>query len=217
MRTKEDAPDYRYFPDPDLVEIEFDKEFIQEIEANMPELPEQRLVRLTERFGIPIRDAERLIKDKSVSDFFESCASHCDNTKTLNRWITRDLFRLLNDSGLTMEQCPIRPIEFSQLINLIEGGDITNNIGKTVLEEMFKTGKDPAAIIEQNDLKPIDDTAFLEKILDEVERENPDAVTLIRRGETKPIDYLIGQVMRKTQGKAHAKRVRKLVQKLLAP
>ena len=217
MRTKEDAPDYRYFPDPDLVEIEIDKEFIQEIEASMPELPEQRLVRLTERFGIPIRDAERLIKDKSVSDFFESCAPHCDNTKTLNRWITRDLFRLLNDSGLTMEQCPIRPIGFSQLINLIERGDTTNDIGKTVLEEMFKTGRDPASIIEQNDLKPIDDTAFLEKILDEVETENPDAVTLIRRGETKPIDYLIGQVMRKTQGKAHAKRVRELIQKLLAP
>jgi len=215
MRSKEDAPDYRYFPDPDLIEVEIDREFLQGIEDSVPELPDQKLDHLIKHFGIPRHDAIILTREKKVSDFFEKCALHCNDRRRLSHWITKDLFKLLNDSSVTLEECQIRPKDFSQLINLTDKGDITDSIGRTVLYEMFRTGKNPETIIETKGLKPIQDVDLLDKILDEVIGENPDAVSKIKQGITKPIDFLVGQVMKKTRGKAPAKKVRELVQKKL--
>ncbi len=215
MRSKEDAPDYRYFPDPDLIEVEIDREFLQGIEDSVPELPDQKLDHLIKNFGIPRHDAIILTRERKVSDFFEKCALHCNDRRRLSHWITKDLFKLLNDSSLTIEECQIRPKDFSQLINLTDRGDITDSIGRTVLYEMFRTGKNPETIIEAKGLKPIQDVDLLDKILDEVIGENPDAVSKIKQGITKPIDFLVGQVMKKTRGKAPAKKVRELVHKKL--
>ena len=215
MRSKEDAPDYRYFPDPDLIDIEIDQEFLQAIEDNVPELPDEKLDHLIKKFGIPKRDAIVLTREKKVSDFFEQCASYCNDTKRLSHWVTKDLFKLLNESSMTIEECPIQPKDFSQLINLTDRGDITDSIGRTVLDEMFETGKAPETIVKAKGLKPIDNIDVLEKILGEVMVENPDAVSKIKKGSTKPIDFLIGQVMKKTRGKAHPKKVRELVLKKL--
>ena len=215
MRTKEDAPDYRYFPDPDLVEIEIDREFIREIKNTLPELPDQKVARIIKEYDIPRYDAFILTKNKSVSDFFENCAMHCQDTRRLSSWISRDLFNLLNDASITMEKCPISPKDFSVLINLIANGDITDNIGRDVLEEMFKRGDSPESIIDEKGFEPIQDMNLLEKILDEVMAENPQAVTQIKKGMTKPIDFLIGQVMRKTKGKANPKKVKELIKKNL--
>ena len=215
MRSKEDAPDYRYFPDPDLIEVEIDREFLQGIEDSVPELPDQKLDHLIKNLGIPRHDAIVLTRDKKVTGFFENCALYCHNRNRLSHWITKDLFNLLNDRTLTIEQCPIRPKDFSQLINLIDRGDITDSIGRTVLNDMFKTGKDPKAIIEAKGLRPIEDTDLLEQVLDEVISENPDVVSKIKQGMTKPIAFLIGQVMKKTHGKAHAKKVSELIHKKL--
>jgi aspartyl-tRNA(Asn)/glutamyl-tRNA(Gln) amidotransferase subunit B len=215
MRSKEDAPDYRYFPDPDLIDIKIDQEFLQAIEDNVPELPDEKLDHLIKNFGIPRHDAIVLMREKKVSDFFEQCAPYCNDTKRLSHWLTKDLFKLLNDSSTTIEECPIRPKDFSHLINLTEGGDITDSIGRTVLNEMFQTGKAPESIIEAKDLKPMEDVNLLEKILAEVMAENSDVVSKIKQGSTKPIDFLIGQVMKKTRGKAQPKKVRELVHKKL--
>ncbi|UCF85668.1 MAG: Asp-tRNA(Asn)/Glu-tRNA(Gln) amidotransferase subunit GatB, partial [Desulfobacteraceae bacterium] len=215
MRSKEDAPDYRYFPDPDLIEIEIDQEFLQGIANRMPELPDQKLNHIINNFGIPRHDAMVLTRDKKVSDFFERCSLYCKDRNKLSHWIIKDLFKLLNDSSLTIEECPIQPKDFSQLINLTDRGDITDSIGREVLKEMFETGKDPEFIIEAKGLKPIQDRDLLEKLVDEVTAENPDAVSKIKQGMTKPIDFLIGQVMKKTRGKAHPQKVRELVHKKL--
>ena len=129
--------------------------------------------------------------------------------------MTKDLFRLLKDASISIEKCPISPRDFSTLINFIAEGGITDQIGRTVLEEMFTKGGSPESIIEQKDLKPIQDMDLLLRILDEVIAENPKAVTKIKEGETKPIDFLIGQVMKKTKGKANPKKVREFIMQRL--
>ncbi|MFC1868109.1 Asp-tRNA(Asn)/Glu-tRNA(Gln) amidotransferase subunit GatB [Thermodesulfobacteriota bacterium] len=215
MRSKEDAPDYRYFPDPDLLEVNIDQEFINEIRDGMPELPDQQLNRIIEKHGIPKSDAIILTKDKAVSEYFSACASLCDDSRRLSNWIIKELFKLLNDASCHIQDCTIRPEDFSRLINLLSRGEITESIGRTVLEEMFKTGSGPDSIIHEKGLKPISDYTLLGKILDEVAIQNPDAVAQIRKGETKPIDFLMGQVMKKTKGKANPKKVRELIKEKL--
>jgi len=216
MRSKEDAPDYRYFPDPDLLEIEIDQGLIDEIEDTMPELPDRRVARLTKAFGIPKADVLILTKDKGVSDFFESCAAFCSDMKRLSRWMVKDLFKLLNDAALPIEQCPVSPRDFSELIDLIGKGEITDRIGRTVLEEMFTRGGTPNAIVEKRGLRPIQDADQLVKVVQEVAAEHPDTVRRIQDGDQKPVDFLIGQVMRKTKGKANPKQLRPLIEKILS-
>lgn len=217
MRSKEDAPDYRYFPDPDLLSVEIDEEFIRKARDGIPELPDQKLNRIIEQFGIPENDAEILTKDKAVSDFFGACAPLCHDKKKMSHWIIKELFRLLNDASQKIGECPITPENFSLLVNFITSGEITESIGRTVLEDMFKSGENPEAIINKKGLKPIADDETLEKLLDEVMAENPKVVEKIKGGDLKPIDFLIGQIMIKTKGKANAKKVKELInEKLLS-
>ena len=215
MRSKEDAPDYRYFPDPDLVELEIDQVFVEEIQEVLPELPDQKIDRISGDYGIPKKDVLVLTKDKAVSDFFEKCAVYCDDRKRLCNWIIKDLFKLLKEASVSTTKCPVSPKDFSVLINMISKGDITDQIGRTVLEIMFETGQQPKAIVEEQGLRSIQDTGLLEDVLDTVIAENADIAVQIKEGETKPIDFLIGQVMRKTSRKANPIRVRELIQKKL--
>ena len=215
MRSKEDAPDYRYFPDPDLVEVEIDHEFIKKVQEGVPELPDQKIRRIIEEFGIPRNDALVLTKDRRVSEYFEECTSHCEDRKKLGTWMTKDLFKLLNETSLPIEECPITPSDFSALINLLSKGEITDQIGRTVLEEMFKTGKKAEAIIDEKGLRPIQDLGELERILGEAMRENPDAVNQVMEGNPKPIGFLIGQVMKMTGGMADPKKVGELLREKL--
>ena len=215
MRSKEDAPDYRYFPDPDLVELEIDRIFVEKIQGTLPELPDQKVDRIIEDYGIPKKDVLVLTKDKAVSDFFESCAAHCDDRKRLCNWIVKDLFRLLKEASVSTVECPVSPEDFSSLVNMMAKGEITDQIGRTVLEIMFETRQQPETIIEDQGLRAIQDTGLLETVLDDVIAENSDIAAQIKEGETRPIDFLIGQVMRKTSGKADPVRVRGLIQKKL--
>ena len=211
MRSKEDASDYRYFPDPDLMEVEIDQDMIHRIQQQLPELPDQRLKRIIQEFKVSKNDAVKLTRDKSISDFFESCAVHCKNKKKLITWILKDLFQLLNEKNIAIEKVSISANNFAQLINLISQGEITDRIGRIVLQEMFETGADPSKIIKEKDLKAIDNTDLLSAIVDEVIAENPNAIIQIREGEKKPIDFLIGQIMKKTRGKAHPQKARELI------
>jgi len=211
MRTKEDAPDYRYFPDPDLVEVELEPGFIESIEKTMPELPDQRVRRVIDAYGISKSDALILTKDRNVINFFETCASTCSNPKKLCNWIIKDLFKLLNDASLTIESSPVAAEDFSRLVNLISRGEITEHMARAILEEMFVTGEGPEAVIERKGLKPIKDAERLEEILGEVVSHNPDIVSQIKAGDTKPLNYLMGQVMKRTGGRADPRTVRKLL------
>jgi len=213
MRTKEDAPDYRYFPDPDLVAIEIDQESIQIIKDSIPELPDSKANRIIEEYGIPKSDALILTKDKGTVDYFEASARSCENRNKLGRWIVKDLFRLLKEAGVPIEKCPVRARDFSKLINIINQGDITDTIGRHVLEEMFRTGGSPEAIIDKKGLEPIQDTGVLEQTIEEVMAENPEVVSKIEEGMTKPISFLIGQVMKKTNGRAHPTKTKSLIYK----
>jgi aspartyl-tRNA(Asn)/glutamyl-tRNA(Gln) amidotransferase subunit B len=214
MRSKEDAPDYRYFPDPDLVEIDLDGEFLEKIESELPELPDKKLNRIVKEFNIPENEAIILTKDRSVSEFFGTCAPLCSDRQKLSRWIIKELFRLLNDASVSMEDCRIPPEDFSGLINMISTGGITEGIGREVLEEMFHGGGDPESIIDKKGLRPIEDKDTLEKVLAEVIEENPKVVAKIKEGDKKPKDFLIGQVMKKTKGKANPKIVRDLINRI---
>ncbi len=216
MRSKEDAPDYRYFPDPDLLEIEIDGKFVNRIESRMPDLPDRQLTRIMEDFGIPRNDAIVLTKDKEVSEYFRSCATICEDRKKLSNWIIKELFKLLNEASCNIRECTIRPDNFARLINIISSGEITEPVGRQVLEEMFTTGAGPDSIIEEKGLKTISDDTLLRKIVDEVISDNPKAVEQILSGETKPIDFLMGRVMKKTKGKADPRRVRDLIQKMIS-
>ncbi|MFC1825611.1 Asp-tRNA(Asn)/Glu-tRNA(Gln) amidotransferase subunit GatB [Thermodesulfobacteriota bacterium] len=211
MRSKEDAPDYRYFPDPDLVEVEIEESLINSIESRMPELPDQKVNRITKTYGITKNDALILTKDKSISDFFEGCAAHTVDRKRLSRWMIKDLFKLLNDASLSIEKCPVDPKNFAGLVNCIAEGQVTEKIARTVLEEMFANGGMPQAIIKAKGLSPIEDADTLVKIVDEVVKKNSAVVEKIRSGETKPIDFLIGQVMKATRGKAHPQKAREMI------
>ena len=213
MRSKEDAPDYRYFPDPDLVEFEINQELVEQIRKGMPELPDQKVNRIIKDYRISRKDALILTKDRSVSEYFERCAVFCDDRVRLSSWMIKDLFKLLNEATVPIEKCPIPPKGFSTLINLISKDDITDQIGRTVLGIMFETGKDPESIINKRGLKPIQDEERLERVLNEVMAENPEAVKKIREGMTSPIDFLIGQVMKKTEGKANPKKLREIINK----
>ncbi len=213
MRSKEDAPDYRYFPEPDLLEIEIDQEFVEKMRETLPELPDQKVSRVIKEYKIPQKDALILTKDRGVSDFFESCAIHCHDRQRLSNWMIKDLFKLLNEASIPIEKCPISPEDFSSLINLISRGDVTEQIARMVLEIMFETGEQVEAIIDKRGLRPIQDKDVLEKVLSEIMAENPEVVSKIKGGTTKPIDFLIGQVMKKTKGKANPKAVKELIHK----
>ena len=213
MRSKEDAPDYRYFPDPDLLPVAIERAFIEDIAKNMPELPDQKVRRMVEQFDIPKSDVLILTKERKISEYFGAAAAFCDDKKRLANWIIKELFKLLNESSLSIEGCRIEPEDFSHLINLVSKGKITEKIGRTVLEEMFHKGGRPDAIIKEKGLNPIQDDDLLKEMLDEVLAQNPDVANQIAKGETKPIDFVIGQIMKKTRGKADPKKVRELIGK----
>ncbi len=211
MRSKENAPDYRYFPDPDLMEVELDDGFVQQMKQNIPELPDQKRTRIIAEFGIPKQDAVTLTKDKYVSDFFGTCATFCEDRKKLAHWIVKELFKLINNAAIKIKALPISPQQFSQLINLISKEEITEHMGRTILEEMFLSGEDATSIIERKGLKPITDDAALTEMVQQTLAENPQTVEKIKKGETKPIDFLVGQIMKKTKGKADARKVKEII------
>lgn len=216
MRGKEDAPDYRYFPEPDLVELDLDETFVDEIKREMPELPDERANRFMEAYGISRNETAVLTKDREIAEYFEHCVPYCKSNKRLSAWITKDLFRLLNDHSISVDQCRIRPRDFGELVNLVDSAEITENIGRTVLEEMFETGKTPESIIKDRDLKPIQEGSVLGTLIEEAMEENPEAVAKIREGRPDPVNFLIGKVMRKTKGRADPKKVREILQEKLA-
>lgn len=211
MRLKEEAPDYRYFPDPDLLAVELEEQFIRDIRNSLPELPDQRVRNLIDSYQLPQKDALLLTRDRDLSDYFNACVPHCQDVKKLVRWITNDLFKLLNESGATIKTSLIAPENFAGLINLITNGRLTEPLARAVLAEMAQTGRDARSIIDSQGLQVVADTDVLAQVIAQVIRDQPAAIAKIKAGKPEAINFLVGQVMRATKGKADPQQVHKLI------
>jgi aspartyl-tRNA(Asn)/glutamyl-tRNA(Gln) amidotransferase subunit B len=225
QREKEEAHDYRYFPEPDLPPLEITQEMIEEIKSEIPELPQQKRERLKKEYGLDKRAIEIFVKDKDLGEYFEKVVSEFDPNlpkeklsrlvKLATNYLITDLLGLLKETSIKGEDFLITPENFAEFITLIEEGKISSKIAKAVLEEMFKTGADPSHIIEEKKLVLISDRAEIEKIAREVISENQRAVFDFKRGKETALQFLIGQVMKKTQGKAHPQLTREVLLKIL--
>jgi len=212
MRSKEEAHDYRYFPDPDLLPVEFDDAFIEDARASLPELPDAKKARLMDALGLNDYTAGVLVAEKEQAEFFEMLL---DETVTFAKkdasavaskaanWLTGDLFGALNKAGKTIAETPVSAKQGAELLALIEDGTISGRIAKDVFEVMFETGKNAGVIVEEKGLKQVSDTGAIEAIIDEIIAANQGQVEQYRAGKTKLMGFFVGQVMKATQGKAN--------------
>jgi len=202
MRSKEEAHDYRYFPEPDLLPLKVDSKMIDEIKGNLPELPEARKERFIRNYQIPEYDAEILTSSKALGDYYDKAASLYDNAKILSNWIMGELMRYLNEKKIEIEDSPISPENLVVMLKLIDEGVISGKIAKDVFEKMFKSGKDALKIVTENGITQISNEDELIEIVDRVINENPKSIEDFNQGKEKALNYLVGQVMRYTRGRA---------------
>ncbi|MFW6264787.1 MAG: Asp-tRNA(Asn)/Glu-tRNA(Gln) amidotransferase subunit GatB [Bacillota bacterium] len=211
MRGKEQAHDYRYFPEPDLVPLEIDSEWVDSIRNQLPELPREKKERFVKEYGIPEYDAGVLTDSLALATFFEDCVISYNDAKAVSNWIMGDFLRLVKEENLDIEEVKITGALMAKMLQLMDKGVISSKIAKTIFEEMFKTGKDPETIVEEKGLKQISDEDKLEEIVEKILEENPEAVEDIRNGKDRAIGFLVGQVMKETRGKANPGMVNKLI------
>jgi aspartyl-tRNA(Asn)/glutamyl-tRNA(Gln) amidotransferase subunit B len=215
MRTKEDAHDYRYFPDPDLYPLKISQEQIEKVRATMPELPDVKVKRYMDTLGLTKYDAEVLSAEKEVADYFEEVLKITADAKLSSNWLSGELFGRLNKAGLEITASPVSAKNLGELIALIKDNTISGKIAKDVLDEMFATGKPPAQIIEEKGMKQVTDTSEIEKIIDEVISANQPSVIEYKSGKDKLFGFFVGQVMKLSKGKANPNIVNDLLKKKL--
>ncbi|MCG8691506.1 MAG: Asp-tRNA(Asn)/Glu-tRNA(Gln) amidotransferase GatCAB subunit B, partial [Minwuiales bacterium] len=206
MRTKEEAHDYRYFPDPDLLPLELDPDWVEEIRRGLPELPDQKKARFEEDFGLSAYDAEVLVSEKENADYYERVVATADPKLAAN-WVITELFGALNKAGRSIDDSPVPAEALAGLIERISDNTISGRIAKEVFEIMFETGRPADAIIEEKGLKQVTDTGAIEAMVDEVIAANPDKVADVKAGKDKLIGWFVGQVMKASQGKANPQMV----------
>jgi aspartyl-tRNA(Asn)/glutamyl-tRNA(Gln) amidotransferase subunit B len=219
MRSKEEAHDYRYFPDPDLPLLVVDREWIKQIERSMPELPESRRKRFVAEYALSEYDAGVLTATRALADFFEETAKASGHPKAAANWMMGDLLRVYKDSNTDLKDLstsPVKPKMLADMILLVEKGTISGKIAKTVMEEMCATGKSPQAIIDEKGLVQISNVDELEKIVSKVIDENPKPVEAYRQGKTGNFGFFVGQVMKATGGRANPQAVNDILKKRLA-
>lgn len=205
MRSKEDAHDYRYFEDPDLVPIVIEDKLIQDIENSIPELPETRLKRFMDEYKLSKDEADIIIGDKALSDFYEEVVKYGTNPKIACNWILRDVLMNLKEKGIECSDMKLSPIALHKIIKLIEDGKINITVARKVFNEVFDTGKDPYEIVEEKGLSQISSTDVLEKIIDDVLSKNTKSIEDFKNGKKQALGYIVGQVMKETKGKANPK------------
>lgn len=211
MRSKEEAHDYRYFPDPDLLPIVLDPAWVEEMKAALPELPDARKSRFAEAFGLSAYDAGVLVAEKETADFYEAVIDGKRDPKQAANWVTGAFFGALNKSGLDLAEAPVDAAKLGGLLDLIADDTISGRIAKAVFEAMWESGKDAAAIVEERGLKQITDSREIEAIVARLVADNPGQVEQFRGGNQKVIGWFVGQVMKATQGKANPKIVNELL------
>ncbi len=215
MRGKEEAHDYRYFPDPDLVPLRVDEEWIDNVRQTLPELPDEKRARFISEYGLPEYDAEVLIASKDLANYFEACVKGYSQPKKVSNWIMAELMRELNRDNRAIKDCLVSPENLATLLSMIDDGTISGKIAKTVFAEMYGTGKDPKTIVEEKGLVQVTDKGEISKVIDEVLAENTKQVEEYKGGKTKLLGFFVGQVMKKTQGKANPKLVNEILREKL--
>ena len=215
MRSKEEAHDYRYFPDPDLLPLEFTQDYVNEIEAELPELPDIKRARFISEFELPPEDADTLVEEKTTAEFYEILSKGRDKKLSAN-WMITELFGALNKSGLELNESKVDADAFGDLIDLISDGTISGRIAKDVFGEMFDTGKSASSIVEQKGLRQISDSGALTVLIEAVLSENQDKVAEFKEGKDKLFGFFVGQVMKRSQGQANPKLVNELLKEKLS-
>ena len=215
MRSKEESHDYRYFPDPDLLPVHLSQEFVEKIRRNLPELPDEKKQRFVSEFGLSSYDADVLVAERSVAEYFEEAAKGQD-AKIVANWVTSDLFGYLNKEGLEISDSPVAGNQLGALVGLISNGTISGRIARDVFSEMCETGKDPAEIVEAKGLKQVSDIGELEELIDEVIANGNAQLEQYKSGNEKIIGWFVGQVMQVTKGQANPQMVNEILRRKLA-
>jgi aspartyl-tRNA(Asn)/glutamyl-tRNA(Gln) amidotransferase subunit B len=215
LRSKEEAMDYRYFPEPDLVPIVISKEWVDEIKSTMPQLPEQRKSRYIDDYGLSEYDAGVLLLDREISDFYDETVKLGADPKKVCNWVMGEISSYLNANDLSIAQSKVTPAYLHELLELIANETISGKIAKTVVEKVFETGNSPSKVVDAEGLKQVDNTDEIRAILEKLVSENPGPIQQLREGNNKVMGFFVGQVMKETQGKANPQSVNKIIKELL--
>jgi aspartyl-tRNA(Asn)/glutamyl-tRNA(Gln) amidotransferase subunit B len=215
MRGKEDAHDYRYFPDPDLVPLNIDEEWIEDVKKSLPELPEEKYQRLINEYKLPEYDASILTIDKSYANFFEKTVKIHNNPKAVSNWIMSEVLRVINEKLCHINETGISPEQLAKIIKMLDENQINSKAAKIIFDEIIETGKNPEDIVKEKGLSQISDTNVIEKAVKEIIEANPKEAERLKNGEKKLQGFFVGQVMKATKGKANPKLVNELLAKFL--
>ncbi len=217
QRSKEEAHDYRYFPEPDLPPLDISRAWMEEIKARLPELPDARSQRFVVDFGLTVKEARLLTSEKALADYFEKAVFLSKSpAKTINNWITGEFLRYVNDLGLDLDALPVPPEHLAELVDLVSGKTINENSAKVVLKEMFARGQPPKAIVEAKNLAQVSDAGYLEQVIAQVLNDNPKEVASYLAGKETVFQWMMGQVARLTKGKADPQVARQLLLQALS-
>ncbi len=216
MRSKEEAHDYRYFPEPDLVPFKVSGEIMEEVRRSIPELPRQKFERFIGEYGIPEYDARIIVSDQHLAHFFEACTKLYADTKKISNWLNGPLLQELNARKMNFSDITIKPEDLVAIIRQVDENVLSNLSAKETLKQVLNSGKDVAAVIRDAGLAQVSDSAALETIVDELIREHQNVVTQIREGKASAVGFLVGQAMRKSQGKANPKMLGEIIQRKLS-
>lgn len=216
MRSKEDAQDYRYFPEPDLVPIVISDRWLDEIRARQPELRDERRQRYKQQYGLPDYDADIITSSKKMADIFEEASEICQKPKKVSNWLMGETMRLLNESGQDPDELTLDAAKLAKVVELADSGALTNTAAKEVFEEVFKNNADPQAYMEEKGLKTVSDEGALKSTIEQVIKDNPQSVEDYRSGKQKAIGFLVGQTMKAMQGKANPGLVNRILKELLS-
>lgn len=215
MRSKEESSDYRYFPDPDLAPVTIERDRVEKLRQTLPEFPDSRKKRYCELWGLPEYDAGLISGSRPLAEFFETTVAFYGEAKTVSNWVMGELLRLVNQERVELEELKLSPKQLGKMLRMIDAGTINGKIAKIVFEEMFRNGKDPEAIVEEQGLIQISDSGELETIAAKVLHANPKSVAAYLGGKEGALGFLVGQMMRETKGKANPGMVKQILKQEL--
>jgi aspartyl-tRNA(Asn)/glutamyl-tRNA(Gln) amidotransferase subunit B len=216
MRSKEEAHDYRYFPDPDLVPLKLEKEWVDAFRGGLPELPPVRARRFIEEYGLPEYDAGVLTASKDVAEYFETAVKLFPQPKTVSNWVMGELTRELHNTGTAVGASPVPPERLVALLQMVDKGTVSLKVAREIFPEMYGTGKAPEQIVEEKGLTQVSDEGALGHIIDDVLAKNPTQVTQFKQGKQQVLGFLVGQVMKESGGKANPGKVNEMLKQRLA-
>jgi aspartyl-tRNA(Asn)/glutamyl-tRNA(Gln) amidotransferase subunit B len=215
MRSKEEAHDYRYFPDPDLVPLKLEKDWVEGFRTSLPELPAARVTRFISEYGLPEYDTGVLTSSKELADYFERCVKLFNQPKTVSNWVMGELVRELNASGHDASASPVSPERLVSLLQLVEKGTISLKVAREIFPEIYGSGKSPEQIVQEKGLTQVSDEGALDQIITEVVAKNPAQVAQFKEGKQQVLGFLVGQVMKASGGKANPGKVNELLKRKL--